>query len=85
AKVGQKIYLTDMDKVYQYEVSERTFIPATKVEVVNDTPEKIITLITCNSDGSRRLMIRGNYEKSYPINDAPTAVKKALDSNYTNK
>ena len=85
AKVGQKIYLTDMDKVYQYEVSERTFIPATKVEVVNDTPEKIITLITCNSDGSRRLMIRGNYEKSYSINDAPTAVKKALDSNYTNK
>ena len=58
AKVGQKVYLTDMKHVYTYRIYERKFILATRVDVVNDTPEKILTLITCDATGANRLMVR---------------------------
>jgi LPXTG-site transpeptidase (sortase) family protein len=52
SKVGQKIYLTDLKHVYQYKIYKRTFIAATRVDVVNDTPNRnIITLITCDAHG----------------------------------
>lgn len=85
AKVGQKIYLTDMNKVYEYKIYQRKFIAATRVDVVNNTPQKIITLITCNSTGSKRLMIRGNFVKSMKFKQAPVSVQKSLSKNYTNK
>lgn len=85
AKVGQKIYLTDMQRIYEYRIYQRKFIPATDVDVVNDTPQKIVTLITCNKTGSRRLMIRGNFVKSMKFKQAPRAVQKSLSSKYSNQ
>lgn len=84
AKVGQKIYLTDMTKVYEYRITQRQFIDATRVDVVDNTPEKIVTLITCNKTGSRRLMIRGAFVKSMKFKQAPTKVQKSLSQGYTN-
>ena len=84
AKVGQKIYLTDMTKVYEYRITQRQFIDATRVDVVDNTPEKIVTLITCNKTGSRRLMIRGVFVKSMKFKQAPTKVQKSLSQGYTN-
>ncbi|WP_251548098.1 class A sortase [Limosilactobacillus caecicola] len=85
AKVGQKVYLTDMTRIYEYQITERKFIAATRVDVVNDTPQKIITLITCNKTGSRRLMIRGKFVKSMKFKQAPKSVQKSLSKGYTNK
>ena len=85
AKVGQKIYLTDLDRVYEYQISERKYIDASRVDVVNDTPQKIVTLITCNKTGSRRLMIRGKYVKSMKFKQAPQSVQKSLSKGYTNR
>lgn len=85
AKVGQKIYLTDMTKIYEYRITQRQFIDATRVDVVNDTPEKIVTLITCNKTGSRRLMIRGAYVKTMKFKQAPVKVQKSLSRGYTNR
>ncbi|KRM82477.1 sortase [Limosilactobacillus coleohominis DSM 14060] len=84
AKVGQRIYLTDMTKVYEYRITQRQFIDATRVDVVDNTPEKIVTLITCNKTGSRRLMIRGSFVKSMKFKQAPTKVQKSLSQGYTN-
>lgn len=84
AKVGQKIYLTDMTHIYEYKIEQRQFIEATRVDVVNDTPQKIVTLITCNKTGSRRLMIRGKYVKSMKLKQAPKSVQKSLSRGYTN-
>lgn len=64
AKVGQMIYITDMTRVYEYKIYERKFIEATRVDVVNNTPQKIITLTTCEATGNKRLMIRGRFIKS---------------------
>ena len=84
AKVGQKIYLTDMTRVYEYRITQRQFIDATRVDVVDNTPEKIVTLITCNKTGSRRLMIRGAFVKAMKFKQAPTKVQKSLSQGYTN-
>lgn len=85
AKVGQKIYLTDMNRIYEYQINERKFIDASRVDVVENTPQKIVTLITCNATGSRRLMIRGNFVKSMKFKKAPASVQKSLSKGYTNR
>lgn len=85
AKVGQKIYVSDMKHVYQYKLTQRKFIKATRVDVVNDTPtKKIITLITCDATGTNRLMIRGNLTKVMNFKDAPKSVQHDLSTKYTN-
>lgn len=78
AKVGQKIYITDMNRVYEYKIYERKFIAATRVDVVDNTPEKIITLITCDATGANRLMIRGKYIKSEPFKTSTTTGSKGF-------
>ncbi|KRN59250.1 class A sortase [Limosilactobacillus secaliphilus] len=85
AKVGQKVYLTDLDKVYTYKITQRKFIDADRVDVVNDTKKPIITLITCDATGARRLMIRGKLVKTQKFKNAPAKVQKALSSKYTNQ
>ncbi|WP_302176453.1 class A sortase [Limosilactobacillus ingluviei] len=85
AKVGQKVYLTDMRHVYTYRIYERKFILATRVDVVNDTPKKILTLITCDATGANRLMVRAKYEGKVAFDQAPKHVQQALSSKYTNQ
>lgn len=83
AKVGQMVYITDMDRVYEYKIYERKFIAATRVDVVNNTSQKIITLITCDATGARRLMIRGKFIKSEKFTQAPQKVQKNFSEKYT--
>lgn len=83
AKVGQMIYITDLNRVYEYRIYQRQFIDATDVQVVNDTPQKIITLITCDATGARRLMIRGSFVKSELFKQAPQRVQKNFSTKYT--
>ena len=83
AKVGQMIYITDLDRVYEYRINQRQFIDATDVQVVNNTPQKIITLITCDATGARRLMIRGDFVKDEPFKQAPQKVQKNFSTKYT--
>lgn len=83
-KVGQMVYLTDMQRVYEYRIYERKFIAATQVEVVNNTPENIVTLVTCDATGAGRLMFRGHFIKSVPFDRAPVSIQKDLSGRYTN-
>ncbi len=61
----------------------RFIIAATRVDVVDNTPEKIITLITCDATGANRLMIRGKFVKSEPFTQAPQNVQKNFSEKYT--
>ncbi|MCI1974683.1 MAG: class A sortase [Limosilactobacillus sp.] len=83
SKVGQKVYITDLKNVYEYKIYERKIISPSKVEVVNNTKNKIITLITCDETGAHRLMVRGNYVKKMPFNQAPHQVQHNFSSKYT--
>ena len=77
------IYLTDMDRVYEYRIYQRKFIKATDVQVVNDTKKAIVTLITCDDTGTGRLMLRGNLVRSEKVSQAPKKAQKPLSSKYT--
>lgn len=77
-KVGQQIYLTDMKQVYQYRGYRRTFIAATRVDVINQTKRPIVTLVTCDATGKGRLMIRGRLVAQYRLNAATPKIKRAF-------
>ncbi|WP_412988835.1 class A sortase [Pediococcus siamensis] len=83
---GMKIYVTDLKRIYTYKATERKFIAATRVDVINDVPnQKLITLITCDATGAKRLMIRGKYEGSVAYKKAPQSVQKSFSKNFNNK
>ncbi|GEO67351.1 class A sortase [Levilactobacillus spicheri] len=84
-QVGQKIYLTNATKVYEYRVTVRKFIAATDVQVVAPTKQKLVTLITCDATGANRLMIRGKYVKQMPYKQAPLAVRKGFAGKFNNR
>ncbi|WCT60526.1 class A sortase [Limosilactobacillus portuensis] len=83
SKVGQKVYITDLKNIYEYKIYERKIISPSQVEVVNNTKNKIITLITCDETGARRLMVRGSFVKKMPFNEAPQQVQHNFSSKYT--
>lgn len=83
SKVGQKVYITDLNKVYEYKIYQRKIISPSSVEVVNDTKQNIITLITCDETGAKRLMVRGKFVKSMSFKDAPKNVQKNFSTKYT--
>ncbi|WP_251067902.1 class A sortase [Apilactobacillus xinyiensis] len=58
AKVGQYVYLTNMNKIYKYRIYQKKFIKATDLSVIRNTKNKIVTLITCDATGIGRLMVR---------------------------
>lgn len=86
SKVGQMIYLSDAKKIYAYKTSERTFIKATDVQVIDNVPgQTLVTLITCDKTGAGRLMIRGKYVQQWQFDKAPASVQKSFTSHFNNK
>ncbi|MFD1420466.1 class A sortase [Lactiplantibacillus songbeiensis] len=86
SKVGQMIYLSDMSHIYEYKTTQRSFIAATDVQVIDDVPgKKLVTLITCDKTGAGRLMIRGTYVKKWQFRQAPTGIQKSFSSHFNNK
>lgn len=84
AKVGQKAYLTDMKTVYEYRLTSRQMVNATDVSVVNNIPhKKLLTLVTCNETGSKRLVVQGKYVKQMQFKHTPKAIQRSLSANYT--
>ena len=76
---GQKIYLTDLDKVYVYEIDSIQQVPATAIEVLDPTEDPTITLITCDSDLVDRIVVKGSLVKTVPIDEASDDMIKALE------
>ncbi|MEJ6399815.1 class A sortase [Nicoliella lavandulae] len=83
-KVGMKVYLTDMHKVYEYQITQRKIISPYAVQVVDNTKQALITLITCNDSGSKRLLLRGKLVHTTSIKHAPAAVIKQLHQKTNN-
>lgn len=73
-KVGQMIYITNMDRIYEYKICQREFIAATRADVIGNVSEKTITLIICDTAGTNRLMTRGKFVKSEPFTQVPQNV-----------
>ncbi|WP_338751209.1 class A sortase [Bacillus sp. FJAT-52991] len=60
-KKGADIYLTDKKNKYHYKVTENKVISETETDVINDTTENKITLITCDvpTKTNKRVMVQG--------------------------
>lgn len=61
AKVGQKIYITNLTTVYEYTITNVQNIQPTDVQVIDDQEGKsLITLITCDDlQATGRIMVQG--------------------------
>ncbi|MGX9136188.1 class A sortase [Rummeliibacillus sp. JY-2-4R] len=70
AKKGMNVYITDFKNVYEYKISDIFIVEPTQVEVIDDKAnQKLITLVTCNNDGSKRVIIRGALLKTFAYSD----------------
>lgn len=70
AKLGMSIYITDFENIYEYKISNMFIVKPTQVEVIEDQDDKkLITLVTCNYDGSKRMIIRGSLIKEQAYTD----------------
>lgn len=70
AKLGDTIYLTDLDQVYEYRINHKETIAATDVHVINDVPGQTkLTLITCADFGYNRLAVEAEFVEAVPFKE----------------
>ena len=83
-KVGENIYTTDLEYVYEYETTSVELIEPTRVEVINDQPGVTeITLITCDDyNASNRYCIKGKFVSKTPVGEVSDTVKQAFNLNF---
>lgn len=64
-KAGTKVYLNDQKYIYTYTIDSTKIIPDTNVEVLDETKEATITLITCDkpSETDKRFVATGKLIK----------------------
>ncbi|WP_225742973.1 class A sortase [Marinilactibacillus sp. Marseille-P9653] len=70
AETGMKVYLTDASNFYVYEIVTHKIIDPTQVSVIEDTDEALVTLITCNYDGDKRLLTQGTLLDTIPVDES---------------
>ncbi len=76
AKKGMNVYITDFKNIYEYKISDIFIVEPTQVEVIDDkASQKLITLVTCNNDGSKRVIIRGSLLKTFAYSDDTSVFK----------
>ena len=81
---GQKIYITDKKKVYEYQVSDKFIVNPEQVEVVDDIEgRKVITLITCTDyQGTQRQIVRGDLIAEYYWDNMPEEAENGFNLEY---
>ena len=57
-KEGMIIYLKDLQKEYEYRVDKIIMVDPNRLEVIDETETATLTLVTCNHDGTERLIIQ---------------------------
>ncbi|HAY53058.1 MAG TPA: class A sortase, partial [Lactobacillus sp.] len=72
-QLGQRIYLTDLEHVYTYEITWKKIVDPTAVYLINDVAgTAMVTLITCADGGVNRWAVRG------PLINTTVANKQTL-------
>lgn len=79
--VGMTAYITDMAKVYVYQIYARKYISATTVSILDPTPGPELTLVTCDDDGTGRLVVQAKQVATIPLAKTPTALQKLIAEN----
>lgn len=62
-KVGDNVEITNIyGNKYIYKVYESFYVDPSEVEVLKNTSESIVTMITCNNTSSKRLIVRAKLQ-----------------------
>lgn len=79
--MGDKIFLTDLTNVYTYQVTSKDRIEPSRVEVLEDVPERtLVTLITCGDlYAQTRLVVQGELIKTTPMKKMTKEMSDAFD------
>ena len=84
AKNGMKIYLTDKDKVYTYEIREVKKVTPERVDEIEDREGvNEITLVTCeDKDAIERIIVKGDLKEVKSYSETSEAVLDAFNKPY---
>ena len=84
AKNGMKIYLTDKDKVYTYEITEVKRVTPDRVDEIDDRiGVQEITLVTCvDYDETERIIVKGIFKESKAYSETSEDILKAFNQPY---
>ena len=82
-KIGDMVYLTDLENVYKYEVTFYEQVDPSRVDVIEPTKDAIVTLITCDSSFTARVVVQGKLVDKKPIAQATQDMVKAFDMQQT--
>ena len=83
AKQGMKIYLTDKEKVYTYEITEVKKVTPDRVDEVEDRGVKEITLVTCEDyDATERIIVKGDLKEVKAYSETPEEVLESFNKAY---
>ena len=84
AKEGMKIYLTDKEKVYTYDIREVKHVTPDRVDEIEDR-EGIneITLVTCvDYNATERIIVKGDFKEMKSYAETPSDVLEAFNKPY---
>lgn len=65
-ETGMHVYVTDLTDTYEYVVTSLETVPPTRIDVLDDTTEATITLVTCTFDATERLIVKGRLANKTP-------------------
>lgn len=84
AKEGMKIYVTDKEKIYIYNVRSVQSVTPESVYVIEDTEGKNeITLVTCeDAAATMRTIVQGDLESVIAYDGAPAETLKYFEQSY---
>ena len=84
AKAGMKIYLTDKDKVYTYEIREVKHVTPDRVDEIEDRDGiKEITLVTCvDYDATERIIVKGDFKEVKAYSETSDDILNAFNQPY---
>lgn len=84
AKKGQKVYISNFKKVYEYQIYQRMVVAPSRVDLVRNTKARICTLVMCDETGNQRVILRGKLKKIRNFENMPKSIQKDLSKAYTN-
>ncbi|TGY44836.1 class A sortase [Clostridium perfringens] len=80
-KIGEKIYLTDLENIYVYDITSNQKVSPDSVYVLDEIPgQNIVTLVTCGeSEGITRIVVQGELVSITPLNKSTQDMKNAFN------
>ena len=68
---GDIVYVTDMERVFEYRVNDPSVIEESETEVIQDNGKDEITLLTCDipSEPHNRVMVQGDLRMIYDYSE----------------